>query len=493
MLHRRAAVLVVEGVDVGHGVEPTSRPAKSAPATGTAERRRPRHRCRVGAIAAHLRSGSSASRSRSRPGFLLGLLAPRRAQQPGSSVRRCGSSSPSAIFTLVHELGHALAARRFGAESAISLSFLVGWASFRPTPAARRSSSGSPSRPPGRSCRSSSARSCSSRSGTSRGRTPTCAPTPVRWPCGGPVRCSGCVNLLPLEPMDGGNIVATRLDAVIPGAAAGSSQWWTLVVTVVADRGRRAVADVATVGRHRRPVRRLDVRSFTAGRPPRRGAEQAARRGPGASPRRPSARRGPRAGPGSSRRRTRRRRGAAATCCTTAGHDARRADCCSRRSSTAAGRGCRRRRARASSSCRSSSCCPTQPPVGDLHAGVVLQKALLDTGLAAPLGRRTAPGSTRRPRRHRRVAAAASPRPLGPARLRPTRRRLAATAVRADPRERSDASDAGELAVAHDFADRLESRGPTSERSAALSRRARRRARSIGHPHLLDRVAVADR
>lgn len=34
------------------------------------------------------------------------------------------------VFVLVHEMGHALVARRFGAEVAINLTFLVGWASY---------------------------------------------------------------------------------------------------------------------------------------------------------------------------------------------------------------------------------------------------------------------------------------------------------------------------------------------------------------------------
>ena len=39
-----------------------------------------------------------------------------------------------AIFTLLHELGHAVAARSAGAEAAISLDFLAGYTSFRPDP-----------------------------------------------------------------------------------------------------------------------------------------------------------------------------------------------------------------------------------------------------------------------------------------------------------------------------------------------------------------------
>jgi len=43
-----------------------------------------------------------------------------------------------AVFTLVHELGHALAARRTGAQASISLDFLAGYAAFVPTRHLRR-------------------------------------------------------------------------------------------------------------------------------------------------------------------------------------------------------------------------------------------------------------------------------------------------------------------------------------------------------------------
>jgi Zn-dependent protease len=39
-----------------------------------------------------------------------------------------------AIFTLLHELGHAVAARRAGADASISLDFLAGYTAFRPDP-----------------------------------------------------------------------------------------------------------------------------------------------------------------------------------------------------------------------------------------------------------------------------------------------------------------------------------------------------------------------
>ncbi|MCO5331648.1 MAG: hypothetical protein M9961_16370 [Ilumatobacteraceae bacterium] len=37
-----------------------------------------------------------------------------------------------AVLTLIHELGHALAARRTGAEAEIALDFMAGYASFTP-------------------------------------------------------------------------------------------------------------------------------------------------------------------------------------------------------------------------------------------------------------------------------------------------------------------------------------------------------------------------
>ncbi len=43
------------------------------------------------------------------------------------------------VFTLLHELGHAVTARRFGAQTAITLNLLVGWASYAtPQPLTRR-------------------------------------------------------------------------------------------------------------------------------------------------------------------------------------------------------------------------------------------------------------------------------------------------------------------------------------------------------------------
>jgi Zn-dependent protease len=65
-----------------------------------------------------------------RPGFVVFLLLVIAAQGPEFGL-------PFALFvaafTLVHELGHAVAARRTGARASISLDFMAGYAAFTPT------------------------------------------------------------------------------------------------------------------------------------------------------------------------------------------------------------------------------------------------------------------------------------------------------------------------------------------------------------------------
>lgn len=65
-----------------------------------------------------------------RPGFAVFLLLIVVINGPELGAWLAGSV---AVFTLAHELGHALAARRTGAEASIALDFLAGYASFAPT------------------------------------------------------------------------------------------------------------------------------------------------------------------------------------------------------------------------------------------------------------------------------------------------------------------------------------------------------------------------
>lgn len=122
-----------------------------------------------------------------------------------------------AAFTLLHELGHAVAARRAGATAEISLDFMAGYASYTsPVPLRRGSQAfialagplihivagvalllalgANPLDPPG-------------------GDQP--AVLAIWW--AGPV--IGAFNLLPLVPLDGGSIVANVLGRVFPERA----------------------------------------------------------------------------------------------------------------------------------------------------------------------------------------------------------------------------------------------------------------------------------
>lgn len=65
-----------------------------------------------------------------RPGFVLFLLLIVVMYGGSLGVWTAGTI---AVFTVVHELGHALAARRFGANARISLDFLMAYAAYQPS------------------------------------------------------------------------------------------------------------------------------------------------------------------------------------------------------------------------------------------------------------------------------------------------------------------------------------------------------------------------
>lgn len=121
-----------------------------------------------------------------------------------------------AVFTVAHELGHALAARRTGATARISLDFLAGYASFTPT---RRLSRGERAgialagpvtqiglgviallvlgvNPVDSTDFASEAHSLA-----------------IWW--AGPI--IGLFNLIPVMPLDGGNVAAELIDVLKPG------------------------------------------------------------------------------------------------------------------------------------------------------------------------------------------------------------------------------------------------------------------------------------
>ena len=129
-----------------------------------------------------------------------------------------------AVFTLLHELGHAFAARWSGAEAEISLDFLAGYASYVPSrPLARWERAGIALAGPATQIVMSSAVLVGM--GVNplvRADVEQSAATLAIW-WSGPML--GVLNLLPLMPLDGGNIAAAGLDRIAPGRG---ERWMTI-------------------------------------------------------------------------------------------------------------------------------------------------------------------------------------------------------------------------------------------------------------------------
>lgn len=120
------------------------------------------------------------------------------------------------LFTLAHELGHAVAARRTGARASISLDFLAGYASFVPTRHLRRWE---------RAGISIAGPATQILLGTAvllalgvnpfdhRDFAAQYSTLAIWW--AGPI--IGLFNLIPVLPLDGGNIASEFLDFLAPG------------------------------------------------------------------------------------------------------------------------------------------------------------------------------------------------------------------------------------------------------------------------------------
>ena len=149
-----------------------------------------------------------------------------------------------AVFTLIHELGHAVAARRAGAKAEISLNFLAGYASYVPTrPISRAQQAWISFAGPAIQIVVSVAIL------VAMGANPidpdsfdsSAASLAIWW--AGPV--IGLFNLLPILPLDGGHIVQNGLDRILPGRAERIVLWMSIAVTgaaavavIVSDRYR---------------------------------------------------------------------------------------------------------------------------------------------------------------------------------------------------------------------------------------------------------------
>lgn len=132
-------------------------------------------------------------------------------------------------FTLLHELGHAVAARRTGAHAEISLNFLAGYASYVPSrPLTRLEQIGISFAGPGIQI------VVSVGILLAMGANPLEPPTyndpatlAIWW--AGPV--IGLFNLVPIYPLDGGNIVTQALGTIMPDRAERVMVWFSLAVT----------------------------------------------------------------------------------------------------------------------------------------------------------------------------------------------------------------------------------------------------------------------
>ena len=192
-------------------------------------------------------------------------------------------------FTLVHELGHAVAARRAGASAEISLDFLAGYASYTsPRPLSRGTEALIALAGPVTHITAGLAvlavMGVNPLDAVSRGSTD--AARAVWW--AGPV--IGAFNLLPVLPLDGGNVVTSVLDRALPGRARSVMVYVSVVLTAIgavvlaltAYRGfdvlpRDPVADAAPAALRTAPAqRRVAVRRGVGGVARRqRGAGQA--------------------------------------------------------------------------------------------------------------------------------------------------------------------------------------------------------------------------
>jgi Zn-dependent protease len=148
---------------------------------------------------------------RVRPGFLifLGLIV--FLYQDAFGLWLGGSI---AVFTLLHELGHAIAARSSGAKASISLDFLAGYTSFQPTrpiPRVRRAliSVAGPFTQIAISAGVLAGMGVNPLSADSARQSDASAA--IWW--AGPV--IGLINLIPVLPLDGGHLAQTGLEVFL--------------------------------------------------------------------------------------------------------------------------------------------------------------------------------------------------------------------------------------------------------------------------------------
>ncbi|MEY3691145.1 MAG: hypothetical protein RJB57_800 [Actinomycetota bacterium] len=122
-----------------------------------------------------------------------------------------------AVFTVVHELGHAVTARIFGCEARISLDFMVAYAAFSPAPGFTRLHRGLVAVSGAAAQMSLSAGVLLAMGVNPLSRADVAAASDAAAAVWWTGLVLGAVNLLPVVPLDGGAVVASALDRLFPG------------------------------------------------------------------------------------------------------------------------------------------------------------------------------------------------------------------------------------------------------------------------------------
>ena len=134
-------------------------------------------------------------------------------------------------FTLLHELGHAVAARRAGADAQVSLDFMAGYTSYT---APRQLSQGTQavialSGPITHIAAGVIVLALMGANPLDEASWQRSAATQAVWWAGPAI---GLFNLLPVLPLDGGNVVTSLLERVAPGSARRFMLYASVALTV---------------------------------------------------------------------------------------------------------------------------------------------------------------------------------------------------------------------------------------------------------------------
>lgn len=136
-----------------------------------------------------------------------------------------------AVFTLIHELGHAFAARSTGARAEIALDFMAGYAAYTPSrPLTRGERALISFAGPGVQIAIGGIVYLALRGALAGPEAGNAVQLAVFW--AGPV--IGALNLLPLLPFDGGHLAQIGVEFVAPKQAHKIMQWFTIGATLLA-------------------------------------------------------------------------------------------------------------------------------------------------------------------------------------------------------------------------------------------------------------------